>query len=88
MFVDAVIGHCVAVVGAPKEGAGQEGLGTPIQSLFMLFYNDDGLVAPPESACLQEASDALTGLFNRVGLRTNEGKTVIMACRPCHTPHA
>ena len=88
MVVDAVIYHWVTVVGGHQEGAGQEGLGTTIQALSALFYADDGFVASPESARLQGAFDALKGLFDRVGLRTNKGKTVSMACRPCHTPQA
>ena len=72
VVVDAVIKHWVKVVGGWQEGAGQEGLGMSIQALPALFYGDGVLVASPESACLQGAFDALKGLFNHVGLRTNE----------------
>ena len=54
----------------------------------MIFYADDRFVASPKSARLKGVFDALAGLFDRVGLRTNKGKTVIMAFRPCHTPQA
>ena len=87
MVIDAVIRHWVTVVGGPQEGSGQEGLGTSIQSLSVLFYTNDGLVASPESARFQGAFNALTGFFDRDDLRTNEGNTVSMACRPCRTLH-
>ena len=64
-----------------QEGAVKEGLATSI------FYADDGLVASKESAHLQGVFDALTGLFDRLGLRTNRGGMAIMACRPFHSPH-
>ena len=32
---------------------------------------------------LQGAFNALVGLFDRVGLQTNAGKTVGMVCHPC-----
>ena len=32
---------------------------------------------------LHRAFDALASLFEKVGLRTNVGKTVSMVCRPC-----
>ena len=57
--------------GGGQEGAVQEGLGTSIQALSALFYANDGLVAFPKSARLQGAFNALTGLFDHVGLRTN-----------------
>ena len=41
----------------------------------------------PESACLQGVFDALTDLFDRVGLQTNKEKTVSMSCRTYHTLH-
>ena len=58
-----------------------------IQTLSALFYASDGLVASLESARLQGVFDALKGLFNRVHLRTNEGKTASMEFRTCHNPH-
>ena len=86
--VDAVIRHWVTVVeGGGQEGAGQEGLVTSIHALSEIFYVDVGIIASHESARLQGAFDALTGLFYRVGLQINEGKMGIMACQACHTPH-
>ena len=36
-----------------------------------------------DPAWLQGAFNALVGLFDRVGLRKNVGKTVRMVCHPC-----
>ena len=58
----------VMVVGVPQEGAGQEVLGTSIQALLAFFCEDDGLVPLPERASIQGAFDALTVLFERVGI--------------------
>ena len=41
------------------------------------------MVASSDPAWLQGAFTALVGLFDRVGLRTNVGKTVRMVCHPC-----
>ena len=46
-------------------------------------YDDDGVVASTDPGWLQSAFDFLTGLFDRVGLRTNVRKTVGMVCWPC-----
>ena len=43
-----------------------------------------GLVASTQPESLQRAFDVLTGLFDRVILRTNRRKTVSMACHPLH----
>ena len=43
-----------------------------------MFYADDGMVALLEPVWLQGAFNALVGLFDRVGLQTNSGKTVDM----------
>ena len=41
------------------------------------------MVASSDPRWLQWEFNALLGLFERVGLRTNVGKTVSMVCRPC-----
>ena len=46
------------------------------------------IVVSQERARLQGYFDALTGLFDRAGLRINKGKMVSTAFRPCYTPHA
>ena len=45
-----------------------------------LFYADDGYIASTDDELLQRSMDILTGLFDRVGLRTNVGKTKVMTC--------
>ena len=41
------------------------------------------MVASSDPAWLQGAFNALGGLFDRVGLKTNVGKTVGRVCHPC-----
>ena len=48
-----------------------------------LFYADDGMVASSDPACIHGTFNALVGLFDRVGLQKNVGKTVGMVCHPC-----
>ena len=48
-----------------------------------MFYADDGMVASSDPAWLQGTFNALVGLFGRVGLQKNVGKTVSMVCHPC-----
>ena len=48
-----------------------------------LFYADDGMIASSDPWWLQWAFMILVGLFDRVGLKTNQQNTVSMACRPC-----
>ena len=86
VVVDAIIRHWVTVVGGPQEG-NKKGLGKSIHTLAALFHASDGLVTYPESTHIQGAFNVLTGLFDQVGLQTNGGKMVSMACRPCHTYH-
>ena len=46
------------------------------------FYADDGLVVARDPDELQMVFDVLTGLFDRVGLRTNTDKTEAMVFLP------
>ena len=48
-----------------------------------LLYADDGMIVSSDPRWLQGAFNTLVGLFYRVGLRANVGKTVGMVCRPC-----
>ena len=41
------------------------------------------MVASTNPVWLQNEFDTLTGIFDRVGLRTNVRKTVGMVCQPC-----
>ena len=43
-----------------------------------LFYADDGMVASSDPRWIQGAFSTLFGLFGRVDLKTNAGKTVSM----------
>ena len=42
---------------------------------------DERLVASTDPGWIQSAFDTLTGIFNRVGMRTHVCKTVGMVCR-------
>ena len=48
-----------------------------------LFYVDNGMVASSDPRWLQGAFSTLVGLLDKVGLRTNAGKTVGMVCCLC-----
>ena len=50
-----------------------------------IFYSDDGMFAISDPRWLQGNFNNLVGLFDRVGLRKNIGKTVVMVCHPCQT---
>ena len=50
-----------------------------------LLYADDSMLASSNPQWLQWAFTQLVGLFDRVELNTNTGKTVSMTCRPCNT---
>ena len=41
------------------------------------------MVALSDPRWIQGTFSTLVGLFDRVSLRTNSGKTVSMVCRPC-----
>ena len=57
--------------------------GREVWNQAALFYADDGMVVLSDPAWLQGAFTALVGLFDRVGLLKNVGKTVSMICHPC-----
>ena len=61
-----------------REETGREG-----RHQAELFYANDGMVVLSDLAWLQGAFTALVGIFDRVGLMTNVGKTVSMVCHPC-----
>ena len=82
IVVDAVVRHWLSqVVG---EGSEITGLGQTVADKLTIFYADDGLVAARDHEWLQHAIDVLSGLFERVGLRTNINKTKCMSCMPGH----
>ena len=81
VVVDALFQNCAAVV--EDRVGGKEGHGREVRNQIILFYADEGMLAPTDLECLQGAFDALVGLFDQVGLRMNIGMIVGMLCRPC-----
>ena len=80
VVVDAVVQQWVKAVvsGAEERGEhGQEG-----RNQAALFYADDGMVASSDPRWLKGAFNTLVSLFDRVGLRTNYGKSAGMVFRP------
>ena len=53
-----------------------------------LFYADDGLIENEDPDTLQQDLDLIIGLFEKVGLRTNESKTKFMVFRGPSAPKA
>ena len=83
VVVGAVVRHWVNVmaeIADKQSGHGQEG-----RHQNSLFYADDGMVVLSDPRWLQGVFTTLVGLFDRVVLKTNVGKTVGMVCRPCQT---
>ena len=76
-----VIWHWVHGIMEDAEARG--GMGREGRHQAALFYANGGMVILLDPAWLQGAFTALVGLFDRVGLRTNVGKTVSMVCHPC-----
>ena len=72
--------HCVNLAVKEAEKRGQRG--KKVRHKAALFYADDGMVASSDPLWLPWAFNALVGLFEHVGLHTNEGKMVSMTCRP------
>ena len=83
VVVDAVVCHWVTLAVEEAETQGERGREGRHQAA--LFYADDGMVALSDPRWLQWAFNTLVGLFDRVGLHTNLGKTVSMTCRPRQT---
>ena len=81
MVVDAVVRHWVTMALANAEKRGERG--KEVMHQAALFYADNGMLASSDPHWIQWAFNALVGLFKRVGLRTNLGKTVSMVFRPC-----
>ena len=81
VVVDAVVRNWVMVVIAGVEERSEHG--HEVRHQAALFYADYGMVALADPCWLQDAFNTLVGLFYRVVLRTNVGKTVGMVCLPC-----
>jgi Reverse transcriptase (RNA-dependent DNA polymerase) len=61
---------------------------TPGGSMLALFYADDGWLASQQAPVVQEAVDAATDLFARMGLRMNATKTKSMTGHSGNAVHA
>ena len=81
VVVDAVVRHWIDRIFGEAEEKGETGREGRHQ--LAIFYANDSMVVSSDPALLQGAFSALVAIFNRVGLRTNVGKTVSMACHPC-----
>ena len=81
VVVDAVVRHWIDGMVEEADETGETGRDGRHQSA--VFYSDEGMVVLSDPAWLQGAFSSLVAIFDRVGLRTNVGKTVIMACHPC-----
>ena len=81
VVVNAVFRHWVNGIVEKAEARGETGREGRHQAA--LFYANDGMVVSSDPAWLQGTFTALVGLFDKVGLRKNVGKTVIMVCHPC-----
>ena len=81
VVVDVVVRYWFTVMvesAEERSGRGKEGT-----HQNPLFYADDGMVASSDLHWLQGDFRTLVGLFDRVGLNTNAGKTVGMVFRLC-----
>ena len=81
VVVDAVVRHWVTGVITDTEERAE--LGKEGRQQADLFYVGNGMVASYDPRWLQGAFKNLVGLFDRVGLLINVGKTVGMVCQPC-----
>ena len=70
------------MTGIIAEAEAQGELGKEGMHQAALFYANDGMVTLSDPRWLQGAFNTLVSLFDRVGLRTNVGKTVVMVCHP------
>ena len=81
VVVDAVVRHWVTL--AVEEAEMRREQGREGRHQATLFYADNGMVASSDPRWLQWVFTTLVGLFERVGMKMNTGKTVSMTCRPC-----
>ena len=79
-FVGTVVRNWVSLVAG--DAGGQDRLGRDVHPHAALLYMEYGFFAFTDPEWMQEAFDTLTGLFKRVGLRTNASKTVGMIYCP------
>ena len=80
VVMDVVVRHRLTGVISDAEERGK--LRKEGRHQAALFYADDGMVDLSDPQWIQGAFNTLVGLFDRVGLRKNFGKTVGMVCHP------
>ena len=78
--MDVVVRHQVTVVIMDAEEQGE--FGKERRHQVALLYTYDGMVDLYDPQWIQGDFNTLVGLFDRVGLQTNVGKTVGMVCHP------
>ena len=78
VVVDAVVRHWLTIAVKEAEKRGERGMES--RHLAALFYSDNGMLASSDPQWLQWDFTQLVGLFDRVGLKKNCGKTVSMTC--------
>ena len=81
VVVDEVVRNWLTVMVEGAEEWGDNGKEGRHQA--SLFYVDNGMVASSDPRWLQGSFSTLTGMFDRVGLRTNFGRTVSMIYHSC-----
>ena len=81
MGPNKIIQHKLIILSASAEDQGERGQKGKHQAA--LFYTGDDMVASSDPCWIHGEFNTLAGLFDRVGMRTNVGKTVSMVYRPC-----
>ncbi len=84
ILVDAVVREWMRLIQETLDlgGRGEEEQEALLETLFAIFYVDDGYIASRDPVFLQQAMDILVATFKRVGLETNTKKTQAMVCTP------
>ena len=59
-----------------------KGYGDFVRDSLSIFYADDAIIAVRDAELVQELLNVIADLFERLGLRTNTTKTVLMVCVP------
>lgn len=80
VMVDAVVREWLRIVLGDEYTMPEMEIDGVARLFTALFYADDGYIASSDEETLQRSVDVLTGLFDRVGLKTNVDKTKVMTC--------
>ena len=84
VMVDAVVRQWLRIVLGDEYTMPEVEIDEVVQLFAALFYADDGYIASSDAETLQRSVDVLTGLFDRVGLKTNVDKTKVMTLSLIH----